>query len=71
MNSNSQEHERNKWNHRYLSGTHGGLQPDQLLIEAFDRYIEPLYPHAGTAVDFAGSAGHHSIISPQRAGECA
>src|SRR5258708_5801244 len=39
--------EREKWNQRYLEGTHGTLPPDALLIQAFERYIEPLFPHAG------------------------
>ena len=29
--------ERDKWNQRYLEGTHGTLQPDSLLIQAFER----------------------------------
>ena len=63
MNSNIQEHERDKWNQRYRSGTHGMLPPDQMLIEAFDRYIEPIFPGAGTALDFAGGAGRHAILA--------
>jgi tellurite methyltransferase len=60
MNSNIQN-ERDRWNERYQSGTHGTLPPDQLLIDAFDRYIEPIFPEAGTALDFAGGAGRHAI----------
>ena len=62
MNSNIHEHERDKWNQRYRSGTHGMLPPDQMLIEAFDRYIEPIFPEAGRALDFAGGAGRHAIF---------
>jgi tellurite methyltransferase len=57
-----QEHERDKWNQRYRAGTHGMLPPDQLLIDAFDRYIEPIFPETGTALDLAGGAGRHAIF---------
>ena len=62
MNSNSQEHERDRWNQRYQSGTHGTMPPDQLLTEAFDRYIEPIFPEPGIALDLAGGAGRHAIF---------
>jgi len=54
--------EREKWNQRYLEGTHGTLPPDRLLIDAFDRYIEPLFPEGGRALDIAGGTGRHSIF---------
>jgi SAM-dependent methyltransferase len=55
-------HEREKWNQRYLEGTHGTLPPDRLLIDAFDRYIEPLFPDGGRALDIAGGTGRHAIF---------
>jgi SAM-dependent methyltransferase len=57
-----EEREREKWNQRYLEGTHGTLPPDPLLIAAFDRYIEPLFPNAGHALDIAGGTGRHAIF---------
>jgi SAM-dependent methyltransferase len=57
-----EQRERDKWNQRYLEGTHGTLQPDSLLIQAFERYIEPLFPHAGRALDIAGGTGRHAIF---------
>src|ERR1700742_472899 len=57
-----EEREREKWNQRYLEGTHGTLPPDPLLIAAFDRYIEPLFPNAGRALDIAGGTGRHAIF---------
>ncbi|MFL6427211.1 MAG: hypothetical protein ACJ71S_03125 [Acidobacteriaceae bacterium] len=38
MDSAIEQRERDKWNQRYLEGTHGTLPPDSLLIQAFDRY---------------------------------
>ena len=57
-----EEHERDKWNQRYLEGTHGTLPPDSLLIDAFGRYIEPIFPNAGHALDLAGGTGRHAIF---------
>jgi len=62
MDDATEERERDKWNQRYLEGTHGNLSPDSLLIDAFDRYIEPLFPNAGVALDIAGGTGRHAIF---------
>jgi 2-polyprenyl-3-methyl-5-hydroxy-6-metoxy-1,4-benzoquinol methylase len=56
------QRERKKWNRRYLEGTHGTAPPDQFLFDAFDRYIEPIFPNAGRALDFAGGTGRHAIF---------
>jgi tellurite methyltransferase len=61
MSTNIRENERDRWNERYRSGTHGMLPPDELLVNAFDRYIEPIFPEAGVALDFAGGAGRHAV----------
>jgi tellurite methyltransferase len=58
--------EREKWNQRYLAGSHGTLSPDALLIQAFERYIEPLFPHAGRALDIAGGTGRHAIFLAEK-----
>jgi SAM-dependent methyltransferase len=62
MDGATEEHEREKWNQRYVEGTHGTLPPDRLLIDAFDRYIEPLFPDGGRALDIAGGTGRHAIF---------
>lgn len=66
MDRATEEREREKWNQRYLDGTHGTLPPDRLLIEAFDRYIEPLFPNAGHALDIAGGTGRHAIFLAEK-----
>jgi hypothetical protein len=70
MDDATEEREWEKWNRRYVEGTHGTLAPDRLLIDAFDRYIEPLFPNAGCALDIAGGMGRHAIFLAQRAGRC-
>ena len=62
MDDATEEREWEKWNRRYVEGTHGSLAPDSLLIDAFDRYIEPLFPNAGRALDIAGGMGRHAIF---------
>ena len=62
MDGVTEARERKKWNQRYVEGTHGTLPPDRLLIDAFDRYIEPLFPDAGCALDIAGGTGRHAIF---------
>jgi tellurite methyltransferase len=66
MDDAAEEREREKWNRRYLEGTHGKLSPDLLLIDAFDRYIEPLFPDAGVALDIAGGMGRHAIFLAEK-----
>jgi tellurite methyltransferase len=61
-----EELERSKWNQRYVDGTHGTLIPDPLLIEAFEQYIEPLYPTPGCALDVAGGPGRHAIFLAEK-----
>jgi SAM-dependent methyltransferase len=66
MDDATEEREREKWNRRYLEGTHGKLLPDPLLIDAFDRYIEPIFPDAGVALDIAGGTGRHAIFLAEK-----
>jgi tellurite methyltransferase len=61
-----EELERSKWNQRYFDGTHGTPIPDPLLIEAFEQYIEPLYPTPGCVLDVAGGTGRHAIFLAEK-----
>jgi 2-polyprenyl-3-methyl-5-hydroxy-6-metoxy-1,4-benzoquinol methylase len=62
MTDTVQQRDREKWNQRYLDETHGTLPPDRLLIDAFERYIEPVFPNPGRALDIAGGTGRHAIF---------
>lgn len=66
MDSAIEKREREKWNQRYLEGTHGTLPPDRLLIKAFDLYVEPLFPNGGHALDIAGGTGRHAIFLAEK-----
>jgi SAM-dependent methyltransferase len=66
MEDATEAREREKWNQRYLAGTHGALPPDALLIHSFERYVEPLFPEAGRALDIAGGTGRHAIFLAEK-----
>lgn len=53
--------ERERWNRKYRETPGAWLEPDPFLAWAFSRYIQPLFPHGGRALDLAGGAGRHSI----------
>jgi SAM-dependent methyltransferase len=53
--------DRTRWDQRYREGSHTSLEPDPFLVGAASEFIEPLFPHAGTALDIAGGAGRHAI----------
>jgi len=60
------ESERESWNRRYRDGSHGSLRPDPFLVSAFDEYIQPNFPKAGSALDVAGGVGRHATWLARR-----
>ena len=42
------------------------MRPDPLLMRAYQHYIHPLFPEAGTALDVAGGVGRHAIWLARR-----
>jgi tellurite methyltransferase len=68
--SNS-ESDRERWNRKHResqsgSGEHVLSAPDPLLEEAFAKYVLPLFPNGGTALDLAGGSGRHAIWLAKR-----
>jgi tellurite methyltransferase len=55
--------ERERWNQKYreASGASVSMAPDPFLPQAFSKYILPLFPRGGRALDLAGGTGRHSI----------
>ena len=53
--------ERERWNQKYRETPGVWLEPDPFLAWAFSKYIQPLLPQGGSALDLAGGAGRHSI----------
>jgi tellurite methyltransferase len=53
--------ERERWNQRYRDEPNRWIEPDPFLAQAFAKYVQPLFPRGGRALDLAGGAGRHSI----------
>jgi tellurite methyltransferase len=68
--SNS-ESDRERWNRKHSeslrgSGEHVLSAPDARLEEAFSKYVLPMFPNGGTALDLAGGSGRHAIWLAKR-----
>lgn len=64
------ENERDCWNRKYSEArVASSLLPDPFLPWAFSKYILPLFPHGGSALDLAGGAGRHAIWLAQQGWE--
>jgi tellurite methyltransferase len=54
--------DRDRWNKKYREASAATWRvPDPFLPWAFSQYILPMFPHGGSALDFAGGAGRHGI----------
>jgi tellurite methyltransferase len=60
------DNERESWNRRYREGSHGSMEPDPFLVQAYEDYIQPLFPRSGRALDVAGGVGRHAIWLARR-----
>jgi len=61
--------ERERWNQKYREAPDAWMTPDPFLPRAFSEYILRLFPHGGSALDFAGGAGRHAIWLAQQGWE--
>jgi tellurite methyltransferase len=60
--NNPTKNDRERWNKKYREAPAGTWKvPDPFLPWAFSKYISPMFPHCGSALDFAGGAGRHAI----------
>jgi len=60
--------EREFWNEKFSSGSHGPTEPDPFLVNAYRDYVGPLLG-AGKgrkALDLAGGTGRHAIFLAER-----
>jgi SAM-dependent methyltransferase len=55
--------ERDRWNQKYREANKASnpMVPDPFLPQAFSKYILPVFPNGGRALDLAGGAGRHAI----------
>jgi SAM-dependent methyltransferase len=56
--------ERTLWDKKYSEHSHTSLEPDPLLVSAYDEFLSGSAP--GLALDVAGGVGRHSIWLVQR-----
>ena len=56
--------EKTLWNKKYRERSHGSLDPDPLLLSAYDEFLSGGPP--GSALDVAGGVGRHAIWLAQR-----
>ncbi|MHB1022956.1 MAG: class I SAM-dependent methyltransferase [Acidobacteriaceae bacterium] len=59
---------REHWNQRYRAGEHTSTDPDPILLQFYDEFIAPTFPHGGRGLDMAGGAGRHAIWMAQQPG---
>jgi 2-polyprenyl-3-methyl-5-hydroxy-6-metoxy-1,4-benzoquinol methylase len=56
--------EKASWNKKYGEGSHSSLEPDPLLVSAYEEFLFGTTP--GLALDVAGGVGRHAIWLAQR-----
>ena len=56
--------ERALWNRKYSEGSHSSLEPDPLLLDAYEEFLARRAP--GIALDVAGGVGRHAIWLARR-----
>jgi hypothetical protein len=49
------------WDLKYEQGLPSLTKPDPFLLSAYERFVLPLFPHAGAALDLAGGLGRHAL----------
>ena len=56
------ESDRNTWDRRYCEGSRQPRCPDSFFTQAYDEFIQPLFPHPAAALDIAGGRGRHALF---------
>jgi 2-polyprenyl-3-methyl-5-hydroxy-6-metoxy-1,4-benzoquinol methylase len=56
--------EKTLWDKKYSERSHSSLEPDPLLLRAYDEFLSGTAP--GSALDVAGGVGRHAIWLAQR-----
>jgi tellurite methyltransferase len=58
--------ERELWNAKYREGSHASLEPDPLLLSAYEDFVESLAAKSGKVLDVAGGVGRHVLWLAQK-----
>jgi SAM-dependent methyltransferase len=62
----SSEEQRAHWDLKYEEGLSSLKEPDPFFLSAYERFVDPLFPNAGGALDLAGGLGRHALWLAQR-----
>jgi tellurite methyltransferase len=63
---NSGMDQRERWNEKYRTSSESWIEPDEFLLWAFRKFIQPEFPNGGRALDLAGGAGRHALWLAQQ-----
>jgi SAM-dependent methyltransferase len=57
----TREEQKSHWDLKYEQGLPSLAEPDPFFLFAYERFVEPLFPNAGTALDLACGLGRHAL----------
>ena len=50
-----------RWDRKYAEGLPSLTRPDPFFLSAYERFVSPRFPRAGTGLDLAGGLGRHAL----------
>jgi SAM-dependent methyltransferase len=50
-----------RWDRKYAEGMPSLTRPDPFFLSAYERFVAPRFPCAGTGLDLAGGVGRHAL----------
>jgi SAM-dependent methyltransferase len=62
----NREEQRARWDLKYEEGLPSLTEADPFFISAYEKFVDPLFPNAGGALDLAGGLGRHALWLAQR-----
>src|SRR5258708_37632119 len=57
----TREEQKSHWDLKYEQGLPSLTEPDPFFLSAYERFVEPLFPNAGSALDLACGLGRHAL----------
>src|ERR1700692_800718 len=56
-----EERNGSRWDRKYAEGLPSLTRPDPYFLSAYERFVSPRFPRAGTGLDLAGGLGRHAL----------
>jgi SAM-dependent methyltransferase len=57
----SSKEQKSHWDRKYEEGLPSLTEPDPFFLSAYERFVEPLFPNAGSVLDLACGLGRHAL----------